>query len=189
MAPDPGSTDDDVQGEKVVVKAGETSTVKLVVESQRGVIAGNVVDSGGEAIVDAYIVAARESDAAGASATDAMRDAQWSWGDAVITDAQGKFMVKDLGSGKYTVRAYRKGGGEAFAEHVAVGATVTLSNEEGQEQTYQIVGVDEANASEGRISWIAPLSRALLKAREGDVVRFASPAGLREIEVLEIRYE
>ena len=48
--------------------------------------------------------------------------------------------------------------------------------------------MDEANASEGRISWIAPLSRALLKAREGDVVRFASPAGLREIEVLEIRY-
>ncbi len=38
------------------------------------------------------------------------------------------------------------------------------------EQTYQIVGVDEANASEGRISWIAPLSRALLKAREGGVL-------------------
>lgn len=123
----PGSTDDDVQGEKVVVKAGETSTVRLVVESQRGVITGNVVDSGGDPIVDAYIVAARESDAAGASATGAMRDAQWSWDEAVLTDAQGKFAVKELGSGKYTVRAYRKGGGEAYAEHVAVGATVTLT--------------------------------------------------------------
>ena len=67
------------------------------------------------------------------------------------------------------------------------GATVTVvcEAEGGEEQTYQIVGVDEANASEGRISWIAPLSRALLKAREGDVVRFASPAGMREIEVVE----
>lgn len=75
-------------------------------------------------------------------------------------------------------------------EQVFFGATVTVCDGGGEnEQTYQIVGVDEANASEGRISWIAPLSRALLKAREGDVIRFASPAGLREIEVLEIRYE
>ena len=75
-------------------------------------------------------------------------------------------------------------------EQVFFGATVTVCDIDGaDEQTYQIVGVDEANASEGRISWIAPLSRALLKAREGDVIRFASPAGLREIEVLEIRYE
>ena len=75
-------------------------------------------------------------------------------------------------------------------EQVFFGATVTVCDGDGEnEQTYQIVGVDEANASEGRISWIAPLSRALLKAREGDVIRFASPAGLREIEVLEIRYE
>jgi len=74
-------------------------------------------------------------------------------------------------------------------EQVFFGATVTVCDIDGtDEQTYQIVGVDEANASEGRISWIAPLSRALLKAREGDVIRFASPAGLREIEVVEIRY-
>jgi transcription elongation factor GreB len=42
---------------------------------------------------------------------------------------------------------------------------------------------------EGRISWISPLARALLKAREGDTVRFDSPGGLREIDILEIRYE
>ena len=79
--------------------------------------------------------------------------------------------------------------GSGETEQVYFGATVTVCDLDGEdEQTYQIVGVDEANASEGRISWIAPLSRALLKAREGDVIRFASPAGLREIEVLEIRY-
>ena len=74
-------------------------------------------------------------------------------------------------------------------DQVFFGATVVISDDEGEtEQTYQIVGVDEANASEGLISWISPLARALLKAREGDVVRFASPSGLREIEVREIRY-
>lgn len=75
------------------------------------------------------------------------------------------------------------------AEQVFFGATVTLCDADGgDEQTYQIVGVDEADASAGRISWISPLAKALLKAREGDLVRFMSPAGLREIEVLEIRY-
>lgn len=79
---------------------------------------------------------------------------------------------------------------QAGLEQVFFGATVDIEDvDTGEEQTLQIVGVDEANASAGRVSWIAPLSRALLKAREGDVVRFASPAGPREIEVLAIRYE
>lgn len=59
---------------------------------------------------------------------------------------------------------------------------------DGSEATYQIVGIDEADAGDGRISWISPLARALLKAREGDLVRFQSPAGLREIEILEVSY-
>ena len=67
-------------------------------------------------------------------------------------------------------------------------STVTLADENGDEQTYQIVGVDETDFARGRISWISPLARALLKAREGDLVRFQSPAGLREIEVLSIEY-
>ena len=72
------------------------------------------------------------------------------------------------------------------------GATVTIVETDAAgnyvEATYQIVGVDEADAALGRISWISPLARALLKAREGDVVRFQSPAGIREIEVTEIVY-
>ena len=76
-------------------------------------------------------------------------------------------------------------------EHVFFGATVSICdiNGAGEEAVYQIVGIDEANAAEGRISWISPLAKALLKAREGDTVRFQSPAGWREIEVVEIRYE
>jgi transcription elongation factor GreB len=73
-------------------------------------------------------------------------------------------------------------------EQVFFGATVTIADGEG-EASYQIVGVDEADPGKGLISWLSPLARALMKAREGDLVRFQSPAGWRELEVLEIRYE
>ena len=74
-------------------------------------------------------------------------------------------------------------------DQVFFAATVTLCDADGEEATYQIVGIDEANAQEGRISWISPLARAMLKAREGDTVRFESPGGLRELDVVEVRYE
>ena len=73
-------------------------------------------------------------------------------------------------------------------EQVYFGATVTILDDQSCEQTYQIVGVDETDFACGRISWVSPLARALLKAREGDVVRFQSPAGWREVEVLAIVY-
>lgn len=68
------------------------------------------------------------------------------------------------------------------------GATVVICDEQGAEQEYAIVGIDETDSAKGRISWVSPLARALLKAKEGDQIRFVSPLGVREIEVLEIRY-
>ena len=73
-------------------------------------------------------------------------------------------------------------------EQVFFGATVTIADPDGAEAGYQIVGVDEADAAAGCISWLSPLARALIKARLGDTVRFESPAGIREIEVVAIRY-
>lgn len=78
-------------------------------------------------------------------------------------------------------------------DQVFFGATVTfemLDADQSQSEikTFQIVGVDEANASEGRISWISPIGRALLKTRVGDTVRFPSPTGARELEILEVVY-
>ena len=73
-------------------------------------------------------------------------------------------------------------------DQVFFGATVTICDGDGAENTYTIVGVDEADVSRGRISWISPLARALLKAREGDAVRFQSPLGWREIDIVEVRY-
>ena len=74
-------------------------------------------------------------------------------------------------------------------EQVFFGATVTLYDVEAErDERWQIVGVDEANASEGKISWISPLARALMRAREGDTIRFQSPSGARELEVVQIEY-
>jgi transcription elongation factor GreB len=74
------------------------------------------------------------------------------------------------------------------ADQVFFGATVTICDEQGVDLTYQIVGVDETDFARGRISWVSPLARALLKSREGDLVRFQSPAGWREVEVVNIEY-
>ena len=76
----------------------------------------------------------------------------------------------------------------ANTDQVFFGATVTLCDQQGLESTYQIVGVDETDFARGRISWVSPLARALLKSRAGDTVRFQSPAGWREVEVLRVEY-
>lgn len=73
-------------------------------------------------------------------------------------------------------------------DQVFFGARVSIVDDDGNEACYQIVGVDEADAAAGRISWISPLARALVKARLGDLVRFQSPVGFREIEIVEILY-
>lgn len=73
-------------------------------------------------------------------------------------------------------------------EQVFFGATVTVADESGAEQTYQIVGVDEADPAHGLINWVSPLAHALLKSHEGDLVRFHTPAGMREVEIVSVRY-
>ena len=71
---------------------------------------------------------------------------------------------------------------------VFFGATVTVCNEEGDESTYAIVGVDEADVARGHISWVSPLARALLKLFEGDVARLQTPSGCVELEVVRVCY-
>jgi len=77
---------------------------------------------------------------------------------------------------------------ETAQGRVLFGATVTVEIEDGDEKQYAIVGVDEIDLAKGRVSWISPIGKALLKARVGDCVTFPSPGGLRELEVVEIQY-
>lgn len=74
-------------------------------------------------------------------------------------------------------------------DQVFFGACVTIADADGVENTYTIVGVDETNAARGYISWISPLARAVIKSREGDTVRFQSPLGIREIEIVAVMYK
>jgi transcription elongation factor GreB len=73
-------------------------------------------------------------------------------------------------------------------DQVFFGATVTYATEDGAENTITIVGVDEATSDAKRVSWVAPIARALLKAREGDLIELATPGGVETIEVVAIDY-
>ena len=73
-------------------------------------------------------------------------------------------------------------------DQIFFGATVTVADPDGNESTYAIVGLDEADAGRGRIAWISPTARALLKARKAHV-RVQTPEGRREVEIVEVRYQ
>ncbi|MEQ8666126.1 MAG: transcription elongation factor GreB [Rhodospirillales bacterium] len=73
-------------------------------------------------------------------------------------------------------------------DQVFFGARVTYADENGDEKTVRLVGVDEADLARGEVSWISPIARALHKAYEGDVVKLRTPAGVVDIEVLRIVY-
>lgn len=73
-------------------------------------------------------------------------------------------------------------------DQVFFGATVVYSDKVGDEFRVTIVGIDEAEPLQGRISWISPVARALTKAREGDTVVLRTPAGIDELDILEVHY-
>jgi transcription elongation factor GreA len=69
------------------------------------------------------------------------------------------------------------------------GVTVDVADEEsGDEMTYQIVGEDEADIKNNMISISSPIARALIGKSEGDVTEVQTPGGIRELEILEVRY-
>lgn len=73
-------------------------------------------------------------------------------------------------------------------DQVFFGATVVYADQSGEETTVTIVGVDEAEPLAGRISWISPVARALIKAREGDTITLRTPGGVQELDILEVHY-
>jgi len=74
-------------------------------------------------------------------------------------------------------------------DRVFFGATVTLAFLDGLERTYDLVGVDELEPGLNRISWRAPIGRAVLGRREGDTVAFRCEEGEVEVEILEVIYQ
>ena len=74
-------------------------------------------------------------------------------------------------------------------DQVFFGATVTLAGRDGAEKKYCIVGIDETDLSRGRISWISPLAKALIKARDGDTVTVKTPGGDEVLEIMGVEYK
>ena len=98
-------------------------------------------------------------------------------------DSRIRFLSKRIEAAEVVDPARQISAGQIF-----FGATVTYAPASGVENTVQIVGVDEADPLKGKISWISPVARALLKAREGDLVQLMTPAGKEELEVIAITY-
>ena len=73
-------------------------------------------------------------------------------------------------------------------DQIFFGATVTYVDDSGAERTVTIKGIDEANSALGEVSWVSPIARTLLKAREGDELKLVMPERVATIEVLRVRY-
>ena len=98
-------------------------------------------------------------------------------------DRRIRFLTKRLEVAEVTDPSVHHGRDQVF-----FGATVRYADESGDEREVTILGIDEANSAEAQVSWISPIARALLKAREGEVVKLATPGGVHEVEVLSVRY-
>lgn len=74
-------------------------------------------------------------------------------------------------------------------ERVVFGSTVTISDEDGETQVYQIVGEDEWNIHDGKISWQSPVAKALLGKKVGDEVTIRKPAGEELVTLEKIEFK
>lgn len=121
-----------------------------------------------------------------ASNGDRSENADYQYGKKRLreVDRRLRFLSKRLEHAEVVDPATREATDQVF-----FGATVTVADTDGNESTYAIVGIDEADAGRGCIAWISPMARALLKAREGDTVTVQTPEGRREIEIVEVRYQ
>ncbi len=85
-------------------------------------------------------------------------------------------------------------GSRPQTDRIFFGATVLYANQRGEERRIRIVGIDEADAARGDVSWMSPIARVLLKHREGDEVKLPTPAtsthpaGVDTLEILEVAY-
>jgi transcription elongation factor GreB len=73
-------------------------------------------------------------------------------------------------------------------DQVFFGASVTYVDESGVQRTVTILGIDEADSSLAQVSWVSPIAKTLLKSRTGDVLKLVTPAGMVEIEVIDVQY-
>ena len=99
-------------------------------------------------------------------------------------DRRIRFLTKRLDAAEVIDPAARE-----ETDQVFFGATVTVCDEDGQQRTYSIVGIDDADVTRGRISWISPLARALVKRHEGEEITFKAPGGDQILQIVRVEYK
>ena len=99
-------------------------------------------------------------------------------------DRRIRFLTKRLEIAEVTDPSQHHGNDQVF-----FGATVTYAAPNGGERPVTIMGIDEADALQGQVSWISPIAGALIKHGVGDTVVLRTPAGARQIEIVDVRYE
>jgi len=102
-------------------------------------------------------------------------------------DRRVRYLIKRLDAAEVVDPAAPRD--EEQVGQVFFGATVAICNARGEARTVAIVGIDEIDTARGYISWVSPMARALLKAREGDTVTLRTPGGVEDIDIAEVRYE
>jgi transcription elongation factor GreB len=102
-------------------------------------------------------------------------------------DSRLRFLLKRIESAE-VVDPETPRSGKAAAQ-IFFGATVRYSEADGTERVVSIVGADEVDLKRKHISWVSPLGRALMKAKEGDDVVFEAPGGLVELTIEEVTYQ
>ncbi|WP_374316726.1 transcription elongation factor GreB [Aquabacterium sp.] len=98
-------------------------------------------------------------------------------------DRRIRFLTKRLDIAEVADPSLHHGNDQIF-----FGATVTYVNQDDVERTITIKGIDEVDNLKGEVSWVSPIARALLKAREGEEIQFRTPGGVEQLEILSVRY-
>ena len=99
-------------------------------------------------------------------------------------DRRARYLTKSLESAEVVDPKLQKN-----REQVFFGATVTYRKEDNRKHKVTLVGIDEAELAQGKVSWLSPIAKALLKARIADVVSVRTPSGVELLEVVAIDYE
>lgn len=98
-------------------------------------------------------------------------------------DRRIRFLTKRLDLAEVVDPSRQYGNAQVF-----FGATVRYLEDGGVERLITIVGADEVDLDRGHISWVSPVARSMLKAREGDVIGLPVPGGILQLEILEVQY-
>jgi transcription elongation factor GreB len=102
-------------------------------------------------------------------------------------DRRIRFLIKRLDTAEVVDPLTRRDVDDS--DRIFFGATARVRDSRGEERVVSIVGVDEIDTARGYISWVSPMAKALIKAREGDVVILKTPGGVEDLEILEVRYQ